>query len=447
MAAEILMPKLGATMETGTIVKWLKKEGDFVRAGEPLLEIMTDKITIEVEAAESGTLLKTYYGENDVVPVQRIIGYIGQPGETVPESPEKRSEAHMRSVSDLPPDAKAPSLAVSDMPQESGGRIRATPAARAAARRLRVDLALIRGTGPKGRIQKEDVESYHQNLRMQARATPLARKIAGLENIPLADVHGTGARGKIMRSDVEAAIAAQRTAPETGSSRTRTRKVEGIRKIIGERMSQSAFTAPHVTLVTEIDMSAASDLRNRLLPLIESKTGFRLSYTEIIIKAVAHALTLHPAVNASLSGDVIILHDRVHIGLAVAIADGLMVPVVRDADRKGLAELTVECKTLARLARENRLKPVLLSGGTFTLSNLGMYAVDAFTPIINPPESAILGVGRIHEKPVGVDGSIVLRPMMTASLSFDHRVIDGAPAAAFLTELKQLLEQPFQLLL
>lgn len=447
MAAEILMPKLGATMETGTIVKWLKKEGDRVQAGEPLLEIMTDKITIEVEAAESGTLLKTYYGENDVVPVQQIIGYIGEPGETVPDVPARVSASQEHPAPSAPsPEAALPSDG-REIAEESGGKIRATPAARAAARRLQVDLALIRGTGPRGRIQKEDVEAYRRNLPSQPKATPLARKIAERENIPLAGVPGSGVQGKILRADVEAVIAAQAAAPAPGASGMKTRKVEGIRKIIGERMSQSAFTAPHVTLVTEIEMSAAVELREQLLPRVENKTGFRLSYTEIILKAVAVALTLHPMVNASLRDDHIVLHDQVHIGLAVAIPDGLVVPVVKDADRKGLAELTAECKTLARLARENKLKPDQLSGGTFTLSNLGMYAVDAFTPIINPPESAILGIGRIHEKPVGVNGSIVLRPMMTASLSFDHRVIDGAPAGAFLTELKQLLEQPFQLLL
>lgn len=447
MAAEILMPKLGATMETGTIVKWLKKEGDRVQAGEPLLEIMTDKITIEVEAAESGTLLKTYYGENDAVPVQQIIGYIGEPGETVPDSPVTSSASQEQSAPSVPSPEAAVSSAGPDVPQENGGKIRATPAARAAARRLQVDLALIRGTGPRGRIQKEDVEAYHRNLPSQPKATPLARKIAERENIPLAGVPGSGVQGKILRADVEAAIAAQAAAPASGASGVKTRKVEGIRKIIGERMSQSAFTAPHVTLVTEIDMSEAVEMRRQLLPAIENKTGFRLSYTEIILKAAALALTLHPTVNASLREDHIVLHDQVHIGLAVAIPDGLVVPVVKDADRKGLAELTAECKTLARLARENKLQPDQLSGGTFTLSNLGMYAVDAFTPIINQPESAILGIGRIHEKPVGVNGSIVLRPMMTASLSFDHRVIDGAPAGAFLTELKQLLEQPFQMLL
>lgn len=429
MAEEIRMPKLGATMETGTIGTWLKKEGDRVQAGEPLLEIATDKITIEVEAPASGILLKTYYGPGDVVPVQEIIGYIGEPGEVVPDSPG------------------AVFPAGDEIPQPSDGKIRATPAARAAARRLGMDLASVRGTGPKGRIQKEDVEAAYQQLQQQVKATPLAQKIAGKENIRLADVQGSGIRGKITRDDVEAAIAAKREASESGESRVQTRKVEGMRKIIGERMSQSAFTAPHVTLVTEIDMSAAVELRKQLLPIIEKKTGFRLSYTEIIMKAAALALKLHPAVNASLKGDHIIFHDHVHIGLAVAVPDGLVVPVVQDADRKGLAELTAECKTLARMARENKLTPDLLSGGTFTISNLGMYAVDAFTPIINPPESAILGVGRIHEKPVGVDGSIVLRPMMTASLSFDHRVMDGAPAGAFLTELKQLLEQPFQMLL
>lgn len=193
-------------------------------------------------------------------------------------------------------------------------------------------------------------------------------------------------------------------------------------------------------------MSASVAMRQELLPVVEQKVRQRLSYTEILMKAVAAALASHPSVNASLQGDTILFHEYVNIGLAVSIPDGLVVPVVKNADQKGLAQLTAECKDLAMRARENKLLPDDMSGGTFTISNLGMYAIDAFTPIINQPESAILGVGRIQEKPVGTDGNIVLRPMMTLSLSFDHRVIDGAPAAHFLQDVKELLEKPYQLI-
>jgi pyruvate dehydrogenase E2 component (dihydrolipoamide acetyltransferase) len=219
-----------------------------------------------------------------------------------------------------------------------------------------------------------------------------------------------------------------------------------MRKVIAQRMAASAYTAPHVTLTTEADMSQAIEVRTTLLPAIEKMTGQRLSYTAIILKAVASALARHPKVNVSLKDDVIEYHESIHIGLAVAVTDGLVVPVIKEVDRKGLAELTVDSKRLAGLAREGRLLPDDMRGGTFTISNLGMYAIDAFTPIINQPESAILGVGRIHEKPVGVDGQIVLRPMMSLSLSFDHRVVDGAPAAAFLQEVKEMLESPYQML-
>ncbi|MED4750737.1 dihydrolipoamide acetyltransferase family protein [Brevibacillus choshinensis] len=405
MATAVFMPKLSMTMETGTVIQWFKQEGDLVREGDVLLEVLTDKINIEVESYSTGTLLKIYYGPDQVVPVNQVIGYVGEASEVVPDT--------------------APSA-------EPHSSTEATE------------------------VQNEQKENHETREResdgQKIRATPVARRIAKDNGIDLSQVNGTGPNGRVQKVDIEQAVAARSSKPistqpvTTTEPRSQKVKVEGMRKVIAERMAASAYTAPHVTLSTEADMSQVMEVRSTLLPTIEKMTGYRLSYTEIIMKAVATALSRNPKVNASLKDDVIELHETINIGLAVAVTDGLLVPVIKQADRKGLADLTTETKRVAGLARDGRLLPDDMRGGTFTISNLGMYAIDVFTPIINQPESAILGVGRIHEKPVGVNGQIVLRPMMSLSLSFDHRVMDGAPAAAFLQEIKELLELPYHLL-
>ncbi|PRX40617.1 pyruvate dehydrogenase E2 component (dihydrolipoamide acetyltransferase) [Planifilum fimeticola] len=410
MAEEVLMPKLGMTMEKGTILRWLKKEGEQVQAGEPLLEVMTDKINIEVESEISGTLLKIYYGEEEEVPVNRVIAYIGEAGEKVPEAPPGvEGSARNDRVSDpAQPEAERESA-----PATAVKKVRATPSARKLARQLGVSLDQVPGTGPRGRVHRSDVETYASQIRREKETTP-----------PFS-------REEEKRGETPAAEAI---------------RMGGIRRAVARRMTESAMNAPHVTLFTEVDMGETIRLRKQLLPLVEKETGYRLSYTELIMKAAAQALARHPRLNASLKGDDMILHREIHIGLAVDVPDGLVVPVVKHVDRKGVAELVRECKSLAELARQGKLTPDQIQGGTFTVSNLGMYEVDGFTPIINPPESAILGVGRISEKPVGVGGEICLRPMMTLSLSFDHRVVDGAPAAAFLTDLKGILEHPYRMI-
>lgn len=447
MAKEVIMPKLGMTMETGTIIRWFKEQGEPVQTGDLLLEVMTDKINIEVESYETGILLKRYYEADTVVPVNQVIAYIGTAGESVPDTPpdvsgqsdESATESTQPALSVADGEADANRSTEEAGEQSTGGKIRATPAARKLAREQGVPLEQIRGTGERGRIHEADVVAYIEANAV--RATPLARKIAQAEGIDLREVKGTGTHGKVMQSD----LAASRPVPTEQTDSLQ--KLEGVRKIIAQRMAQSAFTAPHVTLTSEVDMTRSMELRSSLLPFIEQQTGSRLSYTEIIIKAVAHCLRKHPHIRTQLEGEYIRYVSDIHIGLAVANNNGLVVPVIQYADQKGLAELTQESKALAAMARGNKLKPDQMTGGTFTISNLGMYAVDAFTPIINQPESAILGVGRITEKAVGLNGQIVLRPMMTLSLSFDHRIIDGAPAAAFLTDLKQTLENPFELLL
>ncbi len=404
MAAEVLMPKLGATMESGTIMRWFKQEGDKVRAGEPLIEIMTDKVNIEVEAEVSGILLKIHYQPDEEVAVNQVIGFIG-------ESNGQLSEA----VQQDPGEANEPIQKTSEQIKP-----RSTPAAKQMAHIYNVDLQQVKGTGPKGRIHRNDIEKYVEESKPDVKAA------------------------RIVSAEIEDQL---QELPPIDVTPVTPEKIKGKRKVIAQRMVQSAFSAPHITLVSEVDMTNAILLRNQLVSVIEKQTGYRLSYTEIIMKVVAFALRKHPKINASLEDDYIILNSCINIGLAVSVPDGLMVPVVKDADQKGLESLTSECKKMAVLCREGKLRPEQLAGGTFTISNLGMYAVDAFTPIINQPESAILGIGRINEKAVGINGVIELRSMMTLSLSFDHRVIDGAPAAAFLTEVKGILENPYQLLM
>ncbi|GED71925.1 dihydrolipoamide acetyltransferase component of pyruvate dehydrogenase complex [Brevibacillus reuszeri] len=405
MATAVFMPKLSMTMETGTVIQWFKQEGDQVREGDVLLEVLTDKINIEVESYTTGTLLKIYYGADQVVPVNQVIGYVGEANENVPDTPPPLESSASQEEEEAP-DAQ-PSKEETQGSEALDQKIRATPVARRMARENGIDLGQVSGSGPNGRVQKADIEHALSTNSAKAAST----RTESVTSLPGRQV-----------------------------------KVEGMRKVIAERMVASAYTAPHVTLSTEADMSKVIEVRSTLLPTIEKLTGHRLSYTEIIIKAVATALSRHPKVNASLKDDVIELHETINIGVAVAVTDGLLVPVIKQADQKGLAHLTTETKRLAGLARDGRLLPDDMRGGTFTISNLGMYAIDVFTPIINQPESAILGVGRIHEKPVGVNGQIVLRPMMSLSLSFDHRVMDGAPAAAFLQEIKELLESPYHLL-
>lgn len=449
MAKEIFMPKLSSTMAVGTLLQWFKEEGDSVEVGEPLFEIMTDKINIEVESYEEGILLKKYFQEDDEIPVNTVIGYIGSPDESVPaESPGVSGEESKEEVTSTNENSNEPLTtsiigeAVETSSTSLNGKVRATPAARQVARENDIILSSVSGTGPKGRIHKQDVLQALENTRVLV--TPLARKIAEENGMNLKEITGTGVHGKIEKADViEAIDKAKKQSTSTTGKRV---KLKGLRKAIAEKMLESVRTIPHVTLTSEVDMTKAIEVRKALLPVIEGQTGYRLSYTEIIMKTVAHVLGNHPKVNASLIDNEIIYNEDINIGLAVAVENGLVVPSVKQVKTRGLAELTEMSITLGKKARESKLTPDEMQGSTFTISNLGMYAIDGFTPIINPPETAILGVGRIIEKPVVVDGQVEVRPMMVLSLSFDHRVIDGAPAAEFLTDLKASLENPFSLL-
>ena len=326
------------------------------------------------------------------------------------------------------------------------------------AREWGVDVALVSGTGPGGRIVERDVQAY---LESQPKATPLAIKVAADLGVDLRAVTGTGVEGKITREDVEAAAAAARPAAPTVAAApvapvpafkigaaevAATEPLTGLRGIIAERMAFSAHSAARVTLVTEVDAMAFVEARTRLKEAVSEAWGFAPGYTDLLVLIVARALREYPYVNARLNGETIERLAHVNVGVAVDAERGLLVPVLRDADQMGLRELGTHFREVVGRAREGKSLPDELTGGTFTITNLGMFEVDAFTPVMNPPEAAILGVGRIQPKPVVVEGEIVVRQMVTLSLAFDHRIVDGAPAARFLQRIKRLMENPYLLL-
>jgi pyruvate dehydrogenase E2 component (dihydrolipoamide acetyltransferase) len=414
MATEIIMPKVDMVMETGTFVEWLKQEGEAVEKGEPLFVVLTDKANIEIEAPASGILAGLTARPNDVIPVTQTIGYILAPGEALPV-PGTPAPQVATATAPRPEQAAMPSPAV--RVAETGGKVRATPAARRLAAKVGLALtALPPGRGPAGRIHKADVEAAVQAPRSgdTVTAPPGAPVPSGLR-LPQA-------KPKLIT-------------PLTGP-----------RKIIAERMAYSAVAAPHITLSLRVDMSEATRLRAMTCDHMLKQTGQRPSFTAIVARAVAAVLPRHPYLNASLDGDRVIAWEEVHLGIATSLEDYLVVPVIREAQGKSLAELVAAMADLLERARARRLTPAEMSGSTFTISNLGMFGIESFTAIINPPETAILAVGQIVDTPVGSDGGIVLRPLMNLTLSVDHRVVDGAGGARFLADLKMVLENPYLLI-
>lgn len=432
MAAQLLMPKLGMTMEEGTVVKWFKQVGDKVTEGEIILEILTDKVNMEVEAPATGEILALLAAEGEVVEVNKVIAYIGQPGEKVEAGAASAPAAVSAPAAAAPAPAVAPTAAALGV----DGKVKASPAAKRVAREEGVDLRQVPPTGPSGRIIEKDVRAF--------KASPLAKKIAQDTGVDLAAVAGSGIGGKIMKADVVAAGSTPAAAPVT--AKTNRKALTGLRKAIAKNMTDS-WTAPHVTLNTEADMSSMVALRKAILPGIEKRTGLKPSYNDLIIKVVAKALREFPVMNSRYYPEEgVEACEDVNVGMAVAIPNGLVVPVVKNADSLSVEQIAKTTKDLAARARDGKLPPAEMSGGTFTVSNLGMFGVDTFTPIINKPEIAILGVGRMIEKPAVVNGEIVIQPRISLSLSFDHRVVDGAEAAQFLNRIRQLLEDYLQLI-
>jgi pyruvate dehydrogenase E2 component (dihydrolipoamide acetyltransferase) len=432
MATNVLLPQWGMNMEDGLLVKWLVNEGETVDAGQPMVEVETAKINSELEAPASGVVAHIIAPEGKVVEVGSIVAVIGEPGEEVPRpsaiAPAKSKVSFKRRPTGTDGGGAKPTVQV-------------TPAARRLARQNDIDLAGVAGTGPGGRITEEDVRLAIEagesgEARPAAQVVPRARLRAKEHGLDLAQVQGTGPDGRIVVADVERALAAQGPAPAGEVA-----PLKGLRKIIADRMMQSVRTMAQVTLATEADVTEAVKLRESLVSQWRTHR-IRPLNLDLIVKATAAALKEHPRLNATLTGDEIRLLEEVNVGIAMAVPDGLMVGVIRQTDRKDLLSIAKEVRGLADRSRKGDLSVDDVTGASFTITSLANYEVDAFTPIIDPPLVAILGVGRIVQKPAVYKGEVVIRSMMTLSLAFDHRALDGVPAGEFLRSLKGFLEDP-----
>lgn len=404
MAVEAFMPKFGLTMTEGTIQKWFKAEGDAIKAGEPLFEVETEKVLYEVESPASGTVAKLLYPLEATVAVGLPVAVIAEAGDNIAEiaaqydggAPKPAGATSAATAS------AAASTAATAAPSASGRREGApvTPAARKLAQEHNIDISRVVGTGPGGRVTREDVEKTVSEAAKPPAPTPAA---------------------------------AQAPPPAAAAPAAQSTPLRGMRKVIAERMHKSLQSSAQLTITTEVDVTQLIDRRQ------EVQREFNATYTDFIIQACAHALKQHPRMNAFLDGDAINVQGQISVGVAVALDEGLIVPVIHNTDKKSLQEIAQETRSLAEKARAGKLAIEDVSGGTFTVSNLGMFGVDGFTPILNTPQTGILGVGRIVEKPVIYRNEIAKRSMMVLSLTFDHRVIDGAPAGAFLQTVADLL--------
>lgn len=412
MPYEFKLPEGIGEADEGIVVAWFKREGAEVTEGEPLLEVQFAKVSSEVTAPVSGRLDRILAPRDAVIRAGQVLALILQPGEEAP--------------------AAAPPVAspVEPAAPMTTAFVPASPAARRLAKERGVDLSQVQGSGVEGRISEEDVLRY---LAAQAphevRASPIARRLAQERGIDLTTVRGSGPEGRILEQDVRAVITAE-------APRFRVEPLTPMRKMVARRMVQSLQAAAQLTLVAEVDVTDLVALRERLKGQIE------LSYTDLIVRAAALALAEHPRFNAHLVGDELRLFDEIAIGVAVAVEGGLVVPVVRDVGARNVISVAAEIKALVERARQGKLSEQDMTGSTFTVTNLGAYGIDAFTPILNPPEVAILGVGRIGEKAVRREGQLAWRSIVTLSLTFDHRAVDGAPAAAFLASIGRHLEEP-----
>lgn len=448
MAIAVIMPKAGMSMETGTVIKWLKQIGESVATGEPLVEIETDKVAMEVEAESSGFLLSILHGPGDVVPVTQPIAYIGT-------AEELKSGTTGGAASASAPEAAAPQT-LGIKPSDSGalaeaaprtaisdGKVPMTPAARARARELGIDPAALKPTGSHGEIRLRDVESGEG-----VKASPLARKVAELRGVELSGVPGTGPGGRVLRADVEEAAQAKTAGasplPALGGLEFERVPLSRMRKVIADRLAKSMFTAPHFYLKSAIPADGLVKARESMA----GKNGKKVSVNAFLMKMAAEALKKYPMVNASWQGDSIAVFKSIDIGLAVAQSDGLITPIVRDCGSKGIFRIEEELEGLIERARAGKLLPDEYTNATFSISNLGSFGVDEFTAVINPPGSAILAVGSLKKEPVvDSDGSIVARSLLRVTLSCDHRVIDGAVGAGFLKLFGGIVENPIRALL
>lgn len=423
-------------MKKGKVAKWFKKEGDSVQKGEALFEVETEKITNKVEAPASGILFQIVVPEGTTVPVGTILAVMAEPG----EQPERIEGMQVGEVEEkAAPSVAGPTPVGPQKPKEKMF-VLATPAARRLAKELDMDLSLVPGTGPQGRVTEADVTKYHEEGPPPPRITPLAEEMARQAGLDISTIIGTGEDGKITKEDVERALEA--LAREEEAKPVGSIPFTGMRLSVAENMHASLQNTAQLTIFTELDVTGMVSFLNQAREEYEKDEAVRVSHNDVIILTTSRVLKRFPVVNSTLVGDEILFHHAVNMGIAVALPDGLIVPVLRDADKKGLLEIAKEARELARKARGGDLTVDEVTGGTFTITNLSMFEVDGFTPILRSPETGILGVGRVKEKPAVYNGEITIRPMMFLSLTFDHRVVDGAPAAEFLETVARYLQQP-----
>ncbi|MEG2176652.1 MAG: dihydrolipoamide acetyltransferase family protein [Oscillibacter sp.] len=439
MATEVLMPKMGLTMTEGTIEEWKKKEGDTVKKGDVLFSVATDKLTNDVECDTDGTLLKILYGEGETVECKKTLAWIGQPGEAVPTDAAAPAASPAAAVAVAP--VAAAVAATPAAARAAGTYVFASPYAKKLAKDKGYDLAAIPGTGPNGRIVARDVENFTSG----PKTSPLAAKMALELGV---DVSTLDVNGRVMSADVLTAAnagASPAAAVACGDNDLPPVKVSPLRRSIAANMAASWTTSPRVTFTHPVDATAMKDLRSKLKDGLKEQ-GIKLTYNHILMKVVAKALTEFPDVNASFAGNLLTRHPHVNMGLAVSKGDGLIVPNVKHAEEKSLAQIARETEALIEATRSGKIAMEDMTGGTFTISSLGPYGVTNFSPIINQPELAILGVCDMVETPVVRNGEIVIRTMMNLCLTADHRVIDGVMASKFLKRIVELLENPYMLL-
>ena len=420
MAYEVLMPQLGLTMEEGTVSQWVKHEGDPVKTGDVLLEITTDKLTNEVTSEHDGVLLKIVAQEGEDVPVKGLLCYVGQAGESVGDAPAAAPAAAAPAAAPA-----APAAAPAAVPVAAGARLRVSPLARKTAAKLGVDLSKLTGSGPSGRIRQQDVLAAANAAQVAAPAPAAAA--APAPAAAAAPAARPAAKGGLELMEGDTVV-----------------KLAGMRKVVAQRMLQSHTEIPPVTQNTKVDVTELMKFRKMLL----AETGSKYSVNDLILKATAKCLRAHPEVLVSLDGDQVIQRAHVNLGMAVALDAGLIVPVIRDADRLGLDALSAAAKDLASRAKSNKLTPDEYKGSTFSVSNLGMFGIETFTPIVNQPDAAILGVCAVEDELVMDDqGGISKHQVMRLSFTYDHRLIDGAVAAKFVMALRDLLEKPMSIIL
>ena len=435
MATNVMLPQWGMNMEDGTLLKWLVKEGDEVSKGQPLVEIETAKINSELESPVEGVVAHLMSEEGTVVKVGALVAVIGAPGEDPPR-PELVTQRTSRG---------SRTRSAGSGGKNRGNKVQATPIARRLARDNSIDINRVTGTGTNGRITEDDVRAALANQSVgpspaaDRQIVPRARKLAQDNSIDLANVDGTGPNGRVMVTDVEMAIRVKDPATAFGDAVSESEKLSGLRKVISDRMSLSVRSMAQVTLTSEIDATELVGLKERLVSLWRPHK-IRPMDQDVIVAAVGDALKQHPRLNSFLEDDTVMLLRDVNVGVAMAVPDGLVVPVVNSVDQVSLLEIGKRLRELASSARDNSLDIDDVSNGGFTVTSLSNYDIDVFTPIINPPQVAIMGIGRITQKPVVIDDKIVVRHTMHASITFDHRALDGVPVAEFIRTVKSNIE-------